>query len=62
MDETGRGVNDNRPNERPIVQSLRRITLEIVVGFVGVYAAFALSACKEHVDMIERRHRKRAAT
>jgi hypothetical protein len=61
MDETERVLNGSRSNNRPIVQSLRRITLEIVVGFVGVYAAFALSAYKEHADMIERRHQIKRA-
>ena len=54
-------VPDNRSSERPIVQSLRRITLEIIIGFVGVYAAFALSAYKEHVDAIDHRHQIKRA-
>jgi hypothetical protein len=55
------GVQDNRSTDRPIVQSLRRITLEIIIGFIGVYAAFALSAYKERADGIERRHQIKRA-
>jgi len=51
----------NRSGDRRIVQSLRRITIEIVVGFVGVYAAFALSAYKERVDAIDKRHQIKRA-
>jgi len=51
----------NRWGDRRIVQSLRRITIEIVVGFVGVYAAFALSAYKERVDAIDKRHQIKRA-
>jgi hypothetical protein len=54
-------VNENRSDDRRVVQSLRRITLEIVVGFVGVYAAFALTAYKERMDLIERRHQLKRA-
>jgi hypothetical protein len=62
MAEMERGdVPDSKPNDRPIVASLRRITVEIIVGFVGVYAAFALSAYKEHADLIERRHQIKRA-
>jgi hypothetical protein len=61
MNDTDTGLHDSRSNDRPIVQSLRRIMLEIVVGFVGVYAAFALSAYKEHADMIEQRHQIKRA-
>lgn len=62
MAEAERGVvQDNRSSERPIVQSLRRIILEIVIGFIGVYAAFALTAYKEHADAIERRHQIKRA-
>lgn len=40
---------------------LSRIALEIVIGFVGVYAAFALGAYKERRDMIDRRHQIKRA-
>jgi hypothetical protein len=43
--------------------TLSRIALEIVIGFIGVYAAFALGAYKERRDLIDRRHQiKRALT
>jgi hypothetical protein len=42
-------------------RTLSRIALEIVIGFIGVYAAFALGAYKEHRDMIERRHQVKRA-
>lgn len=51
----------NRSSERRIVQSLRRIGIEILVGFVGVYAAFALSAYKEKRDLVDRRHQIKRA-
>jgi hypothetical protein len=51
----------NRSSERHVVQSLQRIALEIIVGFVGVYAAFALSAYKETRDRIDRRHQIKRA-
>jgi hypothetical protein len=54
-------VDENRPGDRRIVQSLRRITLEMLVGFVGVYAAFALTAYKERVDATDRRHQIKRA-
>jgi hypothetical protein len=41
--------------------SLRRIGLEIVIGFIGVYAAFALNAYKERRDLVERRHQIKRA-
>jgi hypothetical protein len=40
---------------------MRRITVEIVVGFIGVYAAFALTAYKERRDQVERRHQIKRA-
>ncbi|MDB4874216.1 MAG: hypothetical protein JWM41_662 [Gemmatimonadetes bacterium] len=40
---------------------MRRITLEIVIGFIGVYAAFALTAYKERRDQVERRHQIKRA-
>jgi hypothetical protein len=46
---------------RSIVHSLRRIALEVLVGFVGVYAAFALSAWKDRQDRVERRHQIKRA-
>lgn len=62
MTDLGGGVvPDNRSGERRIVQSLRRLTIEIVVGFIGVYAAFALAAYKERADAIERRHQLKRA-
>ena len=51
----------NRSKERPVIQSLRRIGLEIIIGFVGVYAAFALSAYKDRADAIDRRHQIKRA-
>ena len=42
-------------------RTLSRIALEIVIGFVGVYAAFALSAYKERRDIIDRRHQIKRA-
>jgi hypothetical protein len=42
-------------------QTLSRIALEIVIGFIGVYAAFALDAYKERRDMIDRRHQIKRA-
>ena len=42
-------------------RTLSRIALEIVIGFVGVYAAFALGAYKERRDMIDRRHQIKRA-
>jgi hypothetical protein len=42
-------------------RTLSRIALEIFIGFVGVYAAFALSAYKERRDLIERRHQIKRA-
>jgi hypothetical protein len=40
----GRETPDNRSAQRPVVQSLARIAVEMLVAFVGIYAAFALSA------------------
>lgn len=60
-DRESGGMPENRSNERPVVQSLRRIALEIIIGFVGVYAAFALSAYKERADAIDRRHQLKRA-
>jgi hypothetical protein len=42
-------------------RTLARIAVEIVVGFVGVYAAFALSAYHEHQDLVDRRHQIKRA-
>jgi hypothetical protein len=42
-------------------RTLSRIALEIFIGFVGVYAAFALSAYKDRRDVIERRHQVKRA-
>jgi hypothetical protein len=42
-------------------RTLSRIALEIVIGFVGVCAAFALGAYKERRDMIDRRHQIKRA-
>jgi len=44
-----------------IRRTLVTIALEIVIGFVGVYAAFALSAYHERRDLDERRHQIRLA-
>jgi hypothetical protein len=40
---------------------MRRIGLEMLIGFVGVYAAFALSAYKERRDLTDRRHQVKRA-
>lgn len=48
-------------SNRRILQSLRRLAVEMLVGFVGVYAAFALSAYKDKRDQIERRHQIKRA-
>jgi hypothetical protein len=61
MSESGEVSDGNRSRERPVVQSLRRIMLEIVIGFIGVYAAFALSAYKEQRDRVDRRHQIKRA-
>jgi hypothetical protein len=42
-------------------RTLSRIALEIVIGFIGVYAAFALGAYKERRDLIDRRHQIKRA-
>jgi hypothetical protein len=42
-------------------RTLTRIALEILIGFVGVYAAFALSAYKERRDLVDRRHQIKRA-
>lgn len=42
-------------------RALSRIALEIVIGFIGVYAAFALGAYKERRDMMDRRHQIKRA-
>jgi hypothetical protein len=42
-------------------RALGRIALEILIGFIGVYAAFALGAYKERRDMIDRRHQIKRA-
>jgi hypothetical protein len=52
--DSGRKLPDAR-------RTLSRIALEIVIGFVGVYAAFALSAYKERRDLIDRRHQIKRA-
>ena len=61
MSESAEVSDGNRLRERPVVQSFRRIALEIVIGFIGVYAAFALSAYKEQRDRIDRRHQIKRA-
>lgn len=37
------------------------MSVEILIGFIGVYAAFALSAYKEKRDQIDRRHQIKRA-
>lgn len=61
MDDLREGNAENRASERRVVQSLRRIALEMLIGFVGVYAAFALSAYKDQRDKIDRRHQIKRA-
>jgi hypothetical protein len=51
---TRRAIRESR-------RTLSRIALEIVIGFIGVYAAFALGAYKERRDMIDRRHQIKRA-
>jgi hypothetical protein len=53
-------LND-RAAASDVRRSLARIGLEIVIGFVGVYAAFALNAYKERRDLIDRRHQIKRA-
>jgi hypothetical protein len=55
-------MNDD-PNSHTtdVRRTLSRIALEIIIGFVGVYAAFALSAYKERRDLIDRRHQIKRA-
>src|SRR4051812_32045541 len=48
-------------SDATIVQSMRRIALEIFIGFIGVYAAFALSAYKDKRDQTDRRHQIKRA-
>jgi hypothetical protein len=52
---------EDRQEKRALRRMLGRIALEIVVGFVGVYAAFALSAYKERRDLVDRRHQIKRA-
>jgi hypothetical protein len=58
-------MNDDDPSTSATAAGmprvLSRIALEIVIGFVGVYAAFALSAYKERRDLIDRRHQIKRA-
>ena len=42
-------------------RTLSRIALEIVIGFIGVYAAFALGAYKERRDLVDRRRQIKRA-
>jgi len=49
-----RSLTENR-------RTLSRIAVEIVIGFIGVYAAFALNAYKERRDVIDRRHQIKRA-
>jgi hypothetical protein len=44
-----------------IRRSLSRIALEILIGFIGVYAAFALTAYKDRRDQVDRRHQIKRA-
>jgi hypothetical protein len=53
-------IEERRPPS-PLSQSFRRIALEILVGFIGVYAAFALTAYKERRDQVNRRHQIKRA-
>jgi hypothetical protein len=50
-----------QPSDRRLLTELRRLAIEMVVGFVGVYAAFALSAYKDRRDAVERRHQLKRA-
>ena len=52
---------DNKPPSARVVSAIRRMSVEILVGFIGVYAAFALSAYKDKRDLIDRRHQIKRA-
>src|SRR3954468_20626462 len=47
--------------DRRLLRATRRLALEIFVGFIGVYAAFALSAYKDRRDQTDRRHQIKRA-
>lgn len=50
-----------RTHTTALRRSLSRIALEIFIGFIGVYAAFWLSAYKERRDLVDRRHQIKRA-
>ncbi|MEP6492442.1 MAG: hypothetical protein ABJF01_07185 [bacterium] len=58
-------MNDDAPSASKDAAKLRRtlgrIALEIMVGFIGVYAAFALSAYHERRELNERRRQVKLA-
>lgn len=49
------------PNLAEARRGVARIMVEILVGFVGVYAAFALTAYHERQDVVDRRHQIKKA-
>jgi hypothetical protein len=49
------------PNDARLRRTLGRLGLEVMVGFVGVYAAFALSAYHERQELAERRRQVKLA-
>jgi len=49
------------PPSAGVVSAIRRMSVEIFVGFIGVYAAFALSAYKDKRDLIDHRHQIKRA-
>lgn len=61
MDEMNERIEASKSGQWRYVQLMRRIALEILVGFIGVYAAFALSAYKDRRDLDERRHQIKRA-
>jgi hypothetical protein len=56
-------MDDSTPSVRDagVRRMLLRIAVEILVGFVGVYAAFALTAYHERQAAVERRHQLKRA-
>jgi len=44
-----------------LLLALRRLSIEVFVGFIGVYAAFALAAYKDRRDLTDRRHQLKRA-
>lgn len=53
-------MENNRQSVR-MTSAIRRLSVEILVGFIGVYAAFALNAYKEKRELVDRRHQIKRA-